>query len=60
MVQVKEFCSDIGIEDSVNGWLLVNQNKKIIDIKYSATLNSSNALIIYEDGILYGKHSNSN
>jgi hypothetical protein len=48
MVKVKEFNSDTSIADTVNKWLNTAQ-VKVIDIKYSADLYSSNALIIYEE-----------
>lgn len=49
MLRVAEFCEEFGLARSINGWLAENQDKKVIDIKYSADATSSNALIMYED-----------
>ena len=49
MLQVKEFFNDVTIEKEVNEWLSKNQDKKIIDIKYSANIDSANVLIVYEE-----------
>lgn len=48
-MQVKEFTNEISVQNEINAWFKENKDKKIIDIKYSANENSSNALIIYED-----------
>lgn len=49
MIRVKEFNSEISIDSQLNKWLKLNPEIKVIDIKYSANENSSNALIIYEE-----------
>ena len=49
MIQVKEFSSEMEIEKPLNDWLYENQDKKIIDIKYSADQFSANAMVIYEE-----------
>lgn len=48
-MKVKEFTNEISVEKEINIWLVKNKDKKIIDIKYSANENSSNALIIYKE-----------
>lgn len=50
-MKVKEFTNEISVEKEINIWFVKNKDKKIIDIKYSANENSSNALIIYEEEI---------
>lgn len=54
-IRVKEFTNEISVEKEVNVWLTKNEDKKVIDIKYSANENSSNALIIYEEDSESGK-----
>ena len=49
VLQVKEFFNDVTIEKEVNEWLSKNQDKKIINIKYSANIDSANVLIVYEE-----------
>ena len=49
MLQVEEFNSDGYVRDQINEWLKENKDKKIVDIKYSADMDGSNVLIIYEE-----------
>ena len=49
-IKVKEFNSNGFLDEQINTWFEENQNVKIIDTKYSADENSSNALIIYGVG----------
>ena len=49
-MKFKEFNSNAFIDGPMNTWFEENTNIKIIDIKYSADENSSNALVIYEEG----------
>lgn len=55
MIQVKESNDEISIESQMNLWLKEHVDIKIVDIKYSANENSSNALVIYEEGVQGGK-----
>ena len=48
-LKVKEFNDKSLIQNIVNDWLYENQDKKIIDIKYSADQYCSNVLIVYEE-----------
>ena len=51
MLQVKEFNDEGFIQNRVNDWLYENQDKKIVDIKYSADQYCSNVLIVYEEDL---------
>ena len=49
MLKVKELNNDLMVENDLNKWLSENSDKKIVDIKYSADVNSSNVLIVYKE-----------
>ena len=49
LITSKEFNDEGLIQNIVNDWLYENQDKKIIDIKYSADQYCSNVLIVYEE-----------
>lgn len=46
-MRVREFSNEIAIDKDINKWLEDNPCVQIIDIKYSANENSSNALVVY-------------
>lgn len=55
MLRVKEFYHQEFIDADINKWIEENPGVKIIDIKYSSSVEHSAALIIYEGAIANAK-----